>query len=521
MRSYHFLLLISLLYCPTTFAVPATHQQPVILQVKEVPIVVNGKTTSIYRFIQPDGTIGISGVQGDELNVVVENKTNVPTSVHWHGIILPNNQDGVPYVTQKPIMPGENYHYRFKIVQAGTYWMHSHFRLQEQKLLAAPLILRDPTEKLGDQEVVMFLEDFSFKDPKLIYKNLRCQQYVNERSTDKASDSDMNMNMDKDMHMNMNAKKMQSSSSTMSMSHQAMDLNDVRYDAFLANEHNLENPRVYRIKPNTTIRLRIINGSASTNFHIKPGNLNGQAIAVDGERIKALTTSSFQLGIGQRADLMLKIPGGEGSYPILAQGEGSSMQTGIILATSRAPVPKLPTHLTMATPAFDYAQEQTLSALSPLAEKKPNVSIRLNLGGDMQKYVWKINNQVWPNISPIKIRAGDRVEFIFNNMTAMSHPMHFHGHVFQVTQINDAVINGAKRDTILVLPHSSVKIQFDATNSGVWMLHCHNLYHSAGGMITKLLYDDYQAPKFTIQEQASMAGSLMFSNAQQCLRVQK
>lgn len=496
MRKYfYFLLLISLCCSPLISAVqPKKTTDPIVLQVVEVPIVVNGKPSHVYRFRQPDGTIGLTAKKGEDLHVVVENKTNAPTSVHWHGIILPNKEDGVPYVTQEPIMPGEKFLYHFPLVQSGTYWIHSHFRLQEQKLLAAPFIIYDPKEKLSDQEVVMFLEDFSFQNPKLIYKKLRCQNLSNN----KQDMSSMKMNDNKSMQMG------------------AMDLNDVQYDAFLANERDLTNPRIYRVKPNTVVRLRAINGSASSNFYINTGSLQPKVIAVDGERIKSLIINPFQLGIGQRVDMLLKIPEGEASYPILAQGEGLTMQTGIILATPNAKIPSLPNHATTATKGFDYQHESSLRALESLANKKPDKSITLDLQGDMKNYIWKINNAVWPYIKPLMIKEGERIEFVFNNTTSMSHPMHFHGHVFQVSEINNQPLLGAKRDTVLVLPKSTVKVQFDATNAGVWMMHCHNLYHAAAGMMTKLIYDGYKPPVFTLQEQASMSGSLLFNNPKQC-----
>src|ERR1700722_9295293 len=131
-------------------------QQPVILIVKKVPIVVNGKEAHLFRIEQPDGTWGYHGVKGEYFDTIVKNQTNEPTVIHWHGIILPNNQDGVPYITQPLILPGEEYHYYFKLKQSGTYWMHSHYGLQIQQHLSAPLIISDPAEKQkSTQDVIM------------------------------------------------------------------------------------------------------------------------------------------------------------------------------------------------------------------------------------------------------------------------------------------------------------------------------------------------------------------------------
>jgi FtsP/CotA-like multicopper oxidase with cupredoxin domain len=129
-----------------------------------------------------------------------------------------------------------------------------------------------------------------------------------------------------------------------------------------------------------------------------------------------------------------------------------------------------------------------LHALSPLPSKKPDQKIDLVLGGNMIDYIWTINDQAWPEVTPILVKEGKRIEITFKNTSMMSHPMHLHGHVFQVTAINDTPFQGALRDTILVLPNSSVTIQFDADNPGTWPLHCHFLYHAEAGMFSVVRY---------------------------------
>lgn len=460
---------------------------PITLQIVQEPIKVHGQSSFVYRIKQPNGTLGLRASKGDDLNIVVQNKIDQPSSIHWHGIILPSDQDGVPYITQNPIMPGGSYSYHFKLVQAGTFWMHSHFRLQEQRLLAAPLIITDPNNQSSNQEVVVMLEDFSFTSPRDIYKKLRCQ----------GNATSSNMDISK--------KNMQK-----------VDINDVKYDAFLANEHTLSEPQVVTVTPGSIVRLRIINAAASTNFYIDLGSLQGEVLAVDGNRIIPLAINPFQLGMAQRVDIQVSIPNKEGAYPILGKVEGSNDQTGIILATAQAHIPKLKEQGTSTTPAFSNEQEKQFQAASPLSKKPVTKSIALELEGNMQKYIWKINNQIWPYITPPQVTNGDRAELVFINQTSMSHPMHLHGHTFQVTNVNGKDIQGANRDTILVLPHSTVKVQFDANNPGVWMLHCHNLYHAAAGMITKLLYSKYKAPAFTYLQQGSMSGAFLYTTPQEC-----
>jgi len=130
---------------PTT-TTTATSTPTTQLIVKPYTIEVNGKKANVYRIEQPDGTWGYRGTEGQMFNVIVKNDVNVPTVIHWHGLILPNSQDGVPGITQPPIMPGKAYPYHFPLVQSGTYWMHSHYAGQIQQQMSAPLIIDDPKQ---------------------------------------------------------------------------------------------------------------------------------------------------------------------------------------------------------------------------------------------------------------------------------------------------------------------------------------------------------------------------------------
>ena len=424
------------------------------LQIIEKKITVNGKEATVLGIAQPDGTLGLTMRRGEIFDVDLTNTLNVPTSIHWHGLILPNNQDGVAFITQLPIYPALTYHYQFPLIQAGTYWMHSHYSLQEQRQLSAPLILKGyEDDNIADQEVVIFFSDFSFKSPQVIYDTL------------------------------LKGKKMGDMSKP--------DIVEVDYDAFLANYATLENPVVFTVGRNKKVRLRIINGASATNFHIDLGELKGAAIAVDGEYIKPIIDSRFELAVAQRIDIVIVIPNEDGAFPILAQGEGTALQTGVILKTDGAQIPKLASRMQDKAPPLTNLQERKLEALDPLPTKKADRSLTVELGGDMENYTWTLNKQSWPNVTPLQVKRDERVEIIFKNNTTMSHPMHLHGHVFQVTSINGETFKGAKRDTVLVMPNSTLSIEFDADNPGVWPLHCHILYHLEAGMLTVLRYRDY------------------------------
>jgi FtsP/CotA-like multicopper oxidase with cupredoxin domain len=270
------------------------------------------------------------------------------------------------------------------------------------------------------------------------------------------------------------------------------DLSDVTYDALLANRRTLADPEVVRVRPGQTVRLRLIAGGSGTNFFIDTGTLDAQAVAVDGEDIVPFAGRRFELAVAQRLDLRIGIPAGEAAYPILAQGEGTDLQTGLVLATPNAAVPALSPKADAVAGALTNAQELRLRAARSLPAKPVDRTLRVTLDGDMAKYIWALNGQSWPNITPLEIKQGERIELVFANQTGMSHPMHLHGHVFQVTEIEGTPLSGARRDTVLVTPRQTVKVQFDATYPGYWMLHCHLLYHQAAGMQTLLKYAGFE-----------------------------
>lgn len=433
--------------------------EPVDLFIINKKVTVNGKEGNVLGISQKDGTLGLRLKKGDSFNVRLHNTMNVPTSIHWHGLILPNSQDGVAFITQLPLYPRQFYHYRFPLLQSGTYYMHSHYCLQEQKLLSAPLIIYEAEDlDLSKQEAILVLTDFSFKSPSEIYENLRCDCKRKE--------------------------------SEMSLGKMRKDIVEVDYDAFLTNYRTLEDPEVILVEKETPIRLRFINASSATNFFISLGELKGQAIAVDGHRIKPLTSNEFELAVAQRIDILVTLPK-EGAFPILAKGEGTDKQTGVILKTKGASLPKLALKTENKAGSFTNVQESKLEALYPLKARKVEQSFLVELGGNMANYTWTINGKSWPEISPIVVESGKRVEIIFKNSTTMSHPMHFHGHIFQVVAINGKEVAGAVRDTVLVMPESELTIQFDADNPGVWPLHCHILYHLEAGMLTTVRYKGF------------------------------
>jgi FtsP/CotA-like multicopper oxidase with cupredoxin domain len=272
------------------------------------------------------------------------------------------------------------------------------------------------------------------------------------------------------------------------------DANDWNYDAYLTNDRTLDDPEVVRVEKSGHVRLRIINGSSGTNYFIDLGSLTGELIATDGMAVQPIRGNRFSLAIAQRIDVRVQIPAGGGAFPILALRELSKEQTGLVLATAGAKVARMPVKAETATGLLNLDQEKTFVAADPLKPKPVARSYVLRLGGNMMTYQWMINGVVFDVENPqsekagVLVKRGERVELKFVNDTPMSHPMHLHGHSFQVTNINGQAINGAVRDTVLVTGKSNVTVIFEANNPGLWYLHCHVLWHLAAGMATLVQY---------------------------------
>jgi FtsP/CotA-like multicopper oxidase with cupredoxin domain len=283
--------------------------------------------------------------------------------------------------------------------------------------------------------------------------------------------------------------KMMMMSSMKSAKPAAPDLNDVKYDAFLANFRTLADPETVKVELGGRALLRIIASSSMSNFHIDLGELDGGLIAVDGFAIEPIRARSFPVAVAQRLDIRLELPSGAGAYPVIAEVEGERNRTGIVLVASDAAVPRLPVESETASTALNLDLERSLRAKKPLAPRKPDRVHTLNLTGEMAGYIRSINNVVWnPDVPPLPVSEGERVELVFVNQTPMPHPMHLHGHEFQVVEIDGERFPGAVRDTVLVTPGRRVVVAIDALNPGLWALHCHLLYHLEAGMFTTIKY---------------------------------
>jgi len=465
---------------------------------RESQITVGGKTAKVTAITQSNGEHGYSPKKTTGFHVEVVNQLPVPTSIHWHGLILPNLMDGVPFVTQDPIPPGGCRRYDFPLQQSGSYWMHSHYGLQEQQLLSAPMVIRSGAQsKVADAEFTIMLSDFSFTSPQDILKGLMGKaQDMSGKQQDKKMPDSKSMNMSAQKESLVVQQWDAASKRLIAQKVQAPPPDvDVKYEALLANRRTIDNPQVLEMKPGQRVLLRLIGAASATNFFIDTGKLDATIVATDGEDVQPLRGNLFQLSTAQRLDLLVTIPETGGVFPVLALAEGSTLQAGVLLATPGAKIPKqtLAIRAQQKMGALDNTQEMRLVAKNPLPERPVQRSLPSALGGSMSPYAWTINGASYPNRNSLNVKEGERVELVISNTTGMSHPMHLHGHVFEITEIDGQKIAGAKRDTILVPPKSTIKAVFDANAPGVWAYHCHILYHLATGMFTVLKYENADA----------------------------
>lgn len=453
----------------------AQAQAPISLLATSRTIDIGGRAARVLDLAGPGGQ-GLILDPGQRFRVDLTNALDEGTIIHWHGQIPPNAQDGVPDMPMPLLAPGETRSYDFD-AQPGTHWMHSHVPVQEMRLLAAPLIVRSAADiAAGRQEVVLLLHDFSFDAPEEVLSRIGAGQGGGHGAGHGAgAQAGQGAPMD-------------GMGAMMGMGGMAMDLNDYDWDAYLANDRTLSDPEVVQVERAGRILLRVINAAAATVFWIDTGAAVARLVAVDGHAVQPLPGDRFGLAMGQRLDIEIDLPNQGGAWPILALREGARQRTGLILSTPGAEIRRLETEAQTESPAFDtdLAQEWRLIARDALPQRPAERSQVLMLGGAMQPYVWTINGAVWGGNQPISARSGERVVLSFHNMSMMGHPMHLHGHVFQVVGLNGRRVAGALRDTVYVPPMSMVDVALDAGEAARWMLHCHHMPHLASGMMTEL-----------------------------------
>ncbi len=407
---------------------------------------------------------------GDTLKIAVNNSLPQPTTVHWHGLALRNDMDGVPGLTQDPIGPGKSFEYNYVSTHPGTYWFHPHVGVQQDRGLYAPLIIDDPNEPGNyDAEWIVVLDDWTDgvgQSPDAILADLM--------------KNGMNMN-----GMNHGGMAMPYSDTNPLGS----DTGDVDYPHYLINGRLPTAPSTFSAAPGERIRIRIINAGADTAFRVALDDHKMTVTHTDGFPVIPTDVDALLLGMGERYDVI--VTAGDGAFALRAAPVGKQGPSGLaVLKTAAgtvgpAGVPP-PTSGVLGTVETFQADESVELETTKTFKKLP-----ATLGGNMMDYTWTINGVAHVVDKGImSIKRGDTGRMRMKNATMMFHPMHLHGHTFQVRAVNGVpMARGPRKDTVIVRPMETVDVDFVADNPGSWMFHCHNAYHGEAGMMTAIDYE--------------------------------
>ncbi|MCF6390528.1 multicopper oxidase family protein [Mycobacterium sp. MBM] len=401
---------------------------------------------------------------GDDIAVTVDNALDRPTSVHWHGLALRNDMDGAAPATPD-IGSGRSFTYRFSSPFPGTYWAHPHTGLDTDVGLYLPVIIDDPAAPgRYDAEWIVMLDDWTSgvgRSPEQIYAGLRSS------------------GMSGRGHMG----HMPGMGGGSAGDLLGGDGGDVSYPYYLVNGRIPAAATTFTAKPGQRIRIRIINAAADTAFRVALAGHRMTVIETDGFPVVPTDVDAVLLGMGERYDVV--VTAGDGVFPLVASAEGKNAVTRALLSTAAgsSPAPDYrPAELTGrvgTVDTFAATPEVQLPSTSDLA-------LHARLSGSMMRYDWAINGRPYDQRVPLPIQRGQHATLTFVNASMMFHPMHLHGHTFQVIKADGSA--GPRKDTVIVRPMQRVTVRFVADNWGVWMLHCHNGYHMDAGMMTTLEY---------------------------------
>ena len=423
----------------------------------------------VRSWVYGDGVPGpvLRATADDRVVVIVDNALPESTSVHWHGVALRNDMDGVPGMTQIPIGTNSQFTYDFTVPDPGTYFYHPHSGVQLDRGLYGVLVVDDPAEPGDyDAEWIVVLDDWvdgTGQTPDGVLGALR-RGGAGASSMDHGSMAGMPMGgMGGDMQSPLLG-----------------GAGDVTYPHFLINGRVPASPVTLSAKPGQRVRIRLVNAASDTAFRVALGGHRLTVTHSDGFPVVPTDTDALLIGMGERFDLVVTL--GDGTFPLVASAEGKSGQGMAIVRTAGGEVPD---------PDVTPAELRKQVTLGTQLSAAPEVALRaqevdrthdLVLGGSMTNYRWTINGKTFDEADPLEVRQGERVRLRLRNMSMMFHPMHVHGHTFGLRKTE------ARKDTVIVRPMESGVVDLDAVNPGQWATHCHNIYHAEAGMMTTLSY---------------------------------
>ena len=448
--------------------------------------------------------------EGDTAVIYVHNKMHHETSLHWHGLLLPNEQDGVPYLTTAPIKPHSTHKYEFVLRQNGTYWYHSHTMLQEQVGMYGAIVIHKRNEKSRyEHEEVLLLSDWSNENPHQIERSLH---YATDWYMIKKNSVQSYAEAIGKKHF---GTKVENEWKRM----HAMDVSDVYYERFTVNGKSEQENKKY--KKGDRIRLRVINGSSSSYFWLQYAGGKITVIASDGMDVEPVAVDRLMIGVSEIYDLEVPLPEdrsfefrataedrtGYSSYwlgdgektaqsrlPALKYFEGMKMMNDMMTVGGRMhdmgmnmSLQQMDMNAVMYPEMEEREQPVTLNYTMLKAPEKTNLpdipfrELHFELTGNMNRYVWTVNNKTISESDKIKIKAGENIRIILTNNSMMRHPMHLHGHFFRV--VNGQGDYAPLKNVLDIMPMETDTLEFNAAEAyGDWYFHCHILYHMMSGM---------------------------------------
>ena len=427
------------------------------LAARPVQVDLGGRVVSTWAYGDAIPGTGLRATAGDRVAVAFSNDLPAPTSVHWHGLAIRNDMDGVPGVTTPEVPPGGSFAFDFVVPDPGTHWFHPHTGLQLDRGLYAPFIIDDPDEPGSyDHEWVLVLDDWTDgvgPSPEQILADLQAA----------GADGSIMGGMGRGM--------------------MSADGGDVTYPLYLINGRPTNDPDALAAKPGQKVRLRIINAASDTIFDVALAGHDLTVTHTDGYPVNPVTAPALRIGMGERYDATITLA--DGVFTLVAAPVGKDGLARAIVRTGSGAVPEADYRPTELDGYPLTADALTVAPGASLPARNPDSVQGLALAGSMGPYVWTINGRTYDQTVPLTIHAGQAGRIRIRNHSMMSHPVHEHGHTFQ---LGPAGGTGPRKDTVLVPPMGAVDVDFAATNPGTWMIHCHNAYHAEAGMMTRLEY---------------------------------
>ena len=477
--------------------------------------------------------------QGDSVTLRVRNELDEDASIHWHGIILPANMDGVPGLSFHGIRPGDTYNYRFEVKQSGTYWYHSHSGFQEQRGVYGPLVIdpREPDPIASDREHVILLSDWTDESPERVFAKLKKQSDYYNFGHRTAGD------FFRDVRRGGLKQTLADRWVWGEMRMDPTDIADVGGATYTYLMNGITPARNWTglFKPGERVRLRFINGSAMSYFDIRIPGLKMTVVAADGQPVHPVTVDEFRIATAETFDVMVE-PSGQDAFTIFAQSMDRTAYaagTLAVRASLRAPLPALDPRplLTMADMGHDMSAHaghempplphpateqdnplidmQTMMPESKLGDpgiglrnngrdvltysqlrstfadpdgREPGRTIELHLTGHMEKFAWSFDGVKFSDALPLRLTYGERVRIVLINDTMMTHPIHLHGMWSDLE--DDAGEFAVRKHTIDMPPGTRRSYRVRADALGRWAYHCHLLFHMEAGMFREVRVDE-------------------------------